>query len=418
VVTSTLYGRILVSRGAFRRGDVVFTDPPILLSLSSLSEDEQIFLQSLSVTTSLNLIEDFSFLKSFCLAPEHQRQTVLDCFSPCAVDVKRSYILTGILAVVPLCLMFPWGSGMDPKILEKVVLVKACNAHACFSQGSRSAALYAIGSKMRHSCCPNVVYTSQRTEGIGSFIAKSDIAPGDELFISYVDRTRSTPMRRAVLIENYLFECQCERCTKGIDRYRGINCRCGRGTLFHDQSNRIWTCDSCTLRCSDTDLPVSITEESKIVTSTLNFLESFNVESRTQVSLTLDKLTAQLGPKHTITKLVEKAFLENHLLISYMVVERHLDTIISLTDSILDWCGNDPDFLDSTLVAIACTIGRCGLFTKAQTYLEIVYRDMQFLFGDQTRKNEVMALVIQAMLACKAGEVSAIPDLIGMTSKS
>jgi hypothetical protein len=134
------------------------------------------------------------------------------------------------------------------------------------------------------------------------------------------------------------------------------------------------------------------------------------------VSLTLDKLTAQLGPKHTITKLVEKAFLENHLLISYMVVERHLDTIISLTDSILDWCGNDPDFLDSTLVAIACTIGRCGQFTKAQAYLEILYRDMQFLFGDQARKNEVMALVIQAMLACKAREVSAIPDLIGMTS--
>ena len=417
VTLSPAYGRILTSLSPVQAGAVVFTELPILISLTSLTNEEENLVERESTATGLNLIEDFLFVKSFCVASDFDQASVLDCYSPSPVDVGKSGLLTVILAVVPLCQMFSWASGMTAEVLEKVVLVKACNAHGFYGQGSGSAALYAIGSKMRHSCSPNVVYTSQRTKGVGTFIAKTNIEAGDELFISYIDHIRSTPMRQTLLIENYLFECKCDFCTTGTDRFRGINCRCG-GTLFRKQSERLWNCDACRIRLSDDEKPISDSEEAFIVKEAQKFLSSFQVESRSQSSSLVEKLTARLGPKHAITKLAEKSFLENHLLVSYPVVERHMDAIIHLTDSILDWCEHSPDFLDSTLIEIGCAVGRCGHFDKALTYLAIVHADMQFMFGDCAETNDTMNLVTRAIHACRSRNSLAVPDLIGRTNLS
>jgi hypothetical protein len=412
VRTSNEYGRVLYSTANFVAGNVVFVEDPILLSLLTLSEEEEVTLNDFSESTGLSLIEDFLFLKSFCSASDRTRTDVLDCFSPSSCDLGRSELLKAILRVVELCRMFAWSDGFSDQTLETVVLVKACNAHGFFAHNSHTAALYSKGSKARHSCCPNVVYTSQRVNGRGSFIAKTDIKTGDELFISYIATFRSVPMRQSLLLKNYLFECKCRLCTEDLDSFRGLLCECS-GTLFRYQSTGLWGCSNCVRTFSDDTKPLSDDEEDKFVREMYRVLDSYQVDSRTQMSCALERAYSKLGPKHAMTKLLEKAFLSHHLLISYMVVDCHVDQIVHLTDSILEWCNYDPDFLDSTLVEIACAIGRCGNFEKALFYLDIVLRDMEFLFGVDASENEHMKLVKRAMEACRRRYADAVPDLIG-----
>ena len=416
VRTTDAFGRVLHAIKAFESGEVVFIESPILLSLPSLSQDEDTLLKLASETSGLNLVEDFLFAKSFCLSDEQHRQSVLDCYSPSSIELKNSPLLTSILNVVDACKRFAWSSGIASETLEKVVLVKACNAHGCFSQSNASAALYSLGSKMRHSCTPNVVYTSQRVRGLGSFIAKKRIKAGEELFISYIPTARSVPMRQRVLRENYLFECRCESCTSEVDVFRGLNCACG-GTMFRNQATQIWTCRDCAGVFTDADKPISDADESLLVEETLKILDSFQVESKSILNATLERLYTKLGPKHAISKLVEKAFIEYHLLTSYAVVEHRADQIKNLTDSILEWCGNDPDFLDSVLIELGCALGRVGDFETAKGYLNIVLKDMQFLFGtDAADDNEPLGWVIRAIRACEAHDPEAVPDFIGGTN--
>jgi hypothetical protein len=93
-----------------------------------------------------------------------------------------------------------------------------------------------------------------------------------------------------------------------------------------------------------------------------------------------------------------------------MVVDRYQDEIISITDSILNWSKNDPDFLDSTLLEIACALGRVGQFEKALHYLTILKKDMDLVFGPI--ENEPTSLVRRALHACSSRDADSVPDLI------
>lgn len=71
---------------------------------------------------------------------------------------------------------------------------------------------------MNHSCTPNclVAYDTTTAEKMGGpaeacIFATKDIAPGEELTISYIDA--SLPLReRRELLAHYGFECQCSKC--------------------------------------------------------------------------------------------------------------------------------------------------------------------------------------------------------------
>jgi len=80
-------------------------------------------------------------------------------------------------------------------------------------------AMYATVCKMNHSCDPNVIVLYKR-QGWGSrhpltayCVALRDIAPGDELTISYIDLQDSYIERQAAL-ENYGFRCNCSKCQR------------------------------------------------------------------------------------------------------------------------------------------------------------------------------------------------------------
>lgn len=64
---------------------------------------------------------------------------------------------------------------------------------------------------MNHSCSPNVIVTYKGT--VAEVRAVQDIAPGDEVFNSYIDLLYPTEDRNERLIDSYFFSCQCPECT-------------------------------------------------------------------------------------------------------------------------------------------------------------------------------------------------------------
>ncbi len=70
---------------------------------------------------------------------------------------------------------------------------------------------------MNHVCAPNlsVRHLDQRSAlSRITVVAKRDIAPGEELFITYVDPELPLEQRRRSLMEWGFGKCVCERCQK------------------------------------------------------------------------------------------------------------------------------------------------------------------------------------------------------------
>jgi len=80
--------------------------------------------------------------------------------------------------------------------------------------------LYALQSKLNHSCDPNVQIVFSSSNHVLSVEALRDIPKGEELCISYLSCCQlesSRHSRRKVLLENYLFECECGKCRAQIN---------------------------------------------------------------------------------------------------------------------------------------------------------------------------------------------------------
>ncbi|KIP06875.1 hypothetical protein PHLGIDRAFT_30281 [Phlebiopsis gigantea 11061_1 CR5-6] len=76
--------------------------------------------------------------------------------------------------------------------------------------------LYVLHSHMNHSCIPNISvrHLDQRTAlSRITVIARRDIEPGEELFITYVNPQMPLENRRKQLLEWGFGECKCSRCT-------------------------------------------------------------------------------------------------------------------------------------------------------------------------------------------------------------
>ena len=77
--------------------------------------------------------------------------------------------------------------------------------------------LYVLHSHLNHSCTPNVSarHFDQRTAlSRITLVARRDIAPGEELLITYVNPELPVEQRRRGLMEWGFGKCMCERCVK------------------------------------------------------------------------------------------------------------------------------------------------------------------------------------------------------------
>eukprot|EP01089_Gocevia_fonbrunei_P020741 TRINITY_DN7795_c0_g1_i1.p1 TRINITY_DN7795_c0_g1~~TRINITY_DN7795_c0_g1_i1.p1 ORF type:complete len:480 (-),score=91.79 TRINITY_DN7795_c0_g1_i1:17-1456(-) len=113
--------------------------------------------------------------------------------------------------------------------------------------------LYPEASFFNHSCAPNCVYSTILNGDYIFVRAIRDIKAGEEICHSYIDLYLTCRERRQQL-ENYLFDCQCERCSSlpFLKRDEALNAficpngsKCPNGRLVPQQDSKNWKCSTC-----------------------------------------------------------------------------------------------------------------------------------------------------------------------------
>lgn len=116
---------------------------------------------------------------------------------------------------------------------------------------------------INHSCVPNVdvVFPGGRkdlgNEPVAKVFALRNIAPGEEILMSYVDMTLPKSLRQGALVETYNFQCRCKACVEssGVDPREAAWCpkACGGMCPLPTEKNRISRCANCRAVISDPD---------------------------------------------------------------------------------------------------------------------------------------------------------------------
>ncbi|CCE61695.1 hypothetical protein TPHA_0B00230 [Tetrapisispora phaffii CBS 4417] len=89
-----------------------------------------------------------------------------------------------------------------------------------YNLNHKSAQLYSIYSLVNHNCEPNVrVEVDYHTKELKLYARKS-ISKNSELLTTYINPLHDVELRRKILLINYGFACNCERCENEIDRIK------------------------------------------------------------------------------------------------------------------------------------------------------------------------------------------------------
>jgi hypothetical protein len=191
---------------------------------------------------------------AFVALDEESKNGILDMFHP---PPKLSIMTQANLVAGQLSL--------DPTLVQKLILISNFNAHqyyGCdqerFREGSSfspssagKSALFLFGSKVAHSCNPNVTYSSRTSDGKLEYKVIRPINTGDMITFSYITELLETPthIRRIRLVETKAFLCRCPRCM-GPDFSRAVSCSKCRNSdvvLCTDPKggSPSWSCSGC-----------------------------------------------------------------------------------------------------------------------------------------------------------------------------
>ena len=160
-------------------------------------------------------------------------------------------------AVVPEAVLSGGASGGSSGggVYEYVQLLcrEECNSFGFWDEGDEMYAygLFPLAAFFNHSCHPTVCkFTVGRRV---HFRAMRDLAPGEELTISYVLLNDSTEMRRQILRASYLFTCVCARCSAAPgtpdDYLAAYVHHCG-GPIYPDPATATRVCSKCKQLCT------------------------------------------------------------------------------------------------------------------------------------------------------------------------
>lgn len=248
-------GRVLLATRDFQVGQIVMTEPPLLVWESDGTHSGEDILD---------------FLDAYDSASEETQRAVLDCYHP---DLNAT---SGLVAKYGAwsrsTVLAARLDNMPADLIHKLLMIKVTNAHSYsgavssyseqvmqFPGGNPSArvALFNMGSKVNHACVPNTQYSSKRSDGMCAYTAVRQISAGEMVTFSYLgDKVWQTPTvaRRADLLERYGFECHCAHCEAGTlsEPCRRLRCpSCGDGSsaelgIAGDASGEaLWSCAKC-----------------------------------------------------------------------------------------------------------------------------------------------------------------------------
>ncbi|KAF4697280.1 hypothetical protein FOZ60_009902 [Perkinsus olseni] len=458
VLDTKAYGRILRTTSAVSKGDLIWKEEPIVHSAErgELTQREEIFAAVLGSRFGLSVIEDFLFLKAYVALSLPDRRRVLDCYYPSKAEVSESPLLSALIQICdPIVeelrrgkqgVLRDWdGSPVDDaEELKKVVLVKATNAHAFYVEADVTAcALYELGSKMRHSCAPNVVYSSQRgASSDGSFVALTDLPPNAELRFSYIETVAPACMRRQLLLNNYVFYCDCPLCAS-VDYYRGLPCpKCSprkgdwvqdaeirlidvadlempqaldQGTIYRvERDDYQWLCSSCGAQVTQDEcgVPEDLEDSLMDIARNADDLDEF------ELSQHLRSMPRILGVNHAAVWMIRKAHIAKLLESdgALELIKGETADVLAAVDHAGELCRKalgpgyyvetGAGFMESLLTKVAAALARGRQWSLAEEYFERTKRSMLSLM--EVTDAPVVA-VDEALVACRLRDVSRLP---------
>jgi hypothetical protein len=230
VDTKSAMGRVVIATKDFIAGDIVLSETPAIVF------DDQVGYNSL--------------WDAYLKAPPDKQKEVLEMQADSvAGDKEINDQITSDLRT--------YNEQMDPSLARNLVEIALINAHAFQPEGTGSysehelseskAALFTMGSKIEHSCAPNISFETSPT-GLLEYVTEMPIAKKQRLSISYQSHVyeESRQHRRQNIRESKGFLCQCSRCLS-LDECSPLNCsHCQqKGTLFQRGVDNSWMCQAC-----------------------------------------------------------------------------------------------------------------------------------------------------------------------------
>jgi len=284
-------GRCLYVNEAMEPGQVVFVEKPCLVALPALSQKLWDHLQKLHEAQPLNLgtvTFHFAALMSQLQLETQHIDVILDKFVPdpdeeAGEDVVR--ILQSLKEHLPDLLK---SVQVDPQRVQRLVSAWRYNSFGHHKEDGL--VLYNRISMCSHSCDPSCCW-SYGDDDAFVLRARVSLKKGDELTISYLqdeDLLKSTAVRRQKL-QNWRFECTCERCSLNIDVGRGFRCRkCRIGVLnFAAATNSLMPCGVCNALPSpeDSQMLIHLEEEYVLRVENLDKTDVADVETVYQAAI-------------------------------------------------------------------------------------------------------------------------------------
>ena len=112
-------------------------------------------------------------------------------------------------------------------------------------------ALFPTFSFLSHSCCNNAKHVVKRVKNKYEIwlYSQKEITKGQEITITYINLLRAPRERRANLMSQWFFDCQCDRCLNPLpidhDLATVICPKCKSEPLIFDYENDVYRCQAC-----------------------------------------------------------------------------------------------------------------------------------------------------------------------------
>ncbi|CAH8262559.1 unnamed protein product [Arabidopsis lyrata] len=224
------------------------------------------------------------------------------------IDEKQMLLYAQMANLVNLILQFP---SVDLREIAENFSKFSCNAHSiCDSElRPQGIGLFPLVSIINHSCSPNAVLVFE--EQMAVVRAMDNISKDSEITISYIETAGSTLTRQKSLKEQYLFHCQCARCSNVgkphdieesaiLEGYRCSNEKC-TGFLLRDPEEKGFVCQKCLLLRSKEEVK-KLASDLKTVSEKAHASPSAeNKQAAIELYKTIEKLQVKLYHSFSIT---------------------------------------------------------------------------------------------------------------------
>ncbi|CAE7458854.1 unnamed protein product [Symbiodinium sp. KB8] len=242
-------GRIMISKVPVAQGDLLFEEPPLHIVAEDVGNEAFKLVQRLcKAEPSIFDYEPLWYWTALCSLTEEQLspKPKIGSLKPVtALQQKRLLCLfhepVDEASDAVKKLVKQLGLSTPAVLVEELLQAWILN---CFehSEDPLGYSAYFASSFVSHSCGANGIW-SEGDDGLHILRARRDIAPGDEVCISYLPEDvllHSAEERKKSLKSTKQFDCTCERCAPvppdevGWDPCRGFRCpKCGSCGVFH-----------------------------------------------------------------------------------------------------------------------------------------------------------------------------------------